>query len=96
MLTAELNSNLGLRWFLVPLLPKPQERDTQTVPVRITQAVSNTQRRVISVGGAWPFVASQAPMRAYQTRMGEVLNASVRSEPFGVSIKRSRGVLGVA
>ena len=73
-----------------------EERDTQTVPVRIKQAVSNTQRRVISVAGAWPFVASQASMRAYQTRVGEVLNASVRSEPFRVSIKRSRGVLGVA
>ena len=68
------------------LRPEPfiEERDTQTVPIRITQAVSNTQKRVIGAGGAWPFVANQAPMRAYQTRRGEVLNASVRSEPFRV------------
>jgi len=87
----EINTDMpGLR-------PEPffEELDTQTVPVRITQAVSNTQKRVISAGGAWPFVANRAPMRTYQTRRGEVLNASVRSEPFRVSIKRSRGVLGV-
>ena len=35
------------------LRPEPfiEERDTQTVPIRITQAVSNTQKRVISKQG---------------------------------------------